>query len=79
MELSVLVPSTYEERLRVRVIRCGPDALCAALELFERRDPPTLDEALTLVRGPRELSPQAFAVVVEAWDRYFHMRSMPWS
>jgi len=77
--LSVPTPqTTYDERLRLRVICCGPDALDAAIALMELQDPCSLEQALGLVPKSGALSPPCREVMVEAWDRYFHMKSMPW-
>jgi hypothetical protein len=77
--LSIPIPqTTCDERLRIRVICGGPDALDAAIALMERRDPSSLEQALGLVPNSGELSPRCREVMAEAWDRYFHMKSMPW-
>jgi hypothetical protein len=60
-------------------LRCCPDAPAAALELFERHDPGSLDQAVEVACGDGELPPAAFEIVIEAWDRFFHIRSMPWN
>ena len=70
--------ATYDDRLRVRAMSGGPDAAEAALAMMERHDPCSLEQALELVLEGGELSPRCRNVVVEAWDVYFHIRSMPW-
>lgn len=69
---------TYEERLRLRLQRCGPDAAEAAIALMERYDPDSLATACDLLLGEGTFPPGCGAVVVDAWDRYFHMKAMPW-
>lgn len=69
---------TYEDRLRASVLRGGRDAVEAAIALMERHDPDSLEEALGLVSGSADLSPGRQKVLLEAWDRYFHIRNMSW-
>lgn len=64
--------TTYDERLRSRVMRCGPDAVEAAVALMERQDPDSLEQALNIVPKNDENSPRCQEVVEDAWDRYFH-------
>lgn len=70
--------TTYDERLRLRIMHGGPDAVEAAVALMERQDPDSLEQALNIVPNGAELSPGCQEVVAEAWDRYFHIRSMSW-
>lgn len=70
--------ATYDALLRVRAMRGGPDAVEAALAMMERHDPISLEQALDLVLEGNEPSPPCRKVVAEAWDLYFHIRSMPW-
>ncbi|MGD9734026.1 MAG: hypothetical protein AB7V58_00205 [Solirubrobacterales bacterium] len=70
--------STYEERLRFRVLCCGPDAVEASIAMMERYDPESLEEACSVLLGDGELPPGCHEVVIDAWDRYFHMRDMSW-
>jgi hypothetical protein len=70
--------TTYDERLRIRVVRGGPDAIKAAVALMERHDPVSFEEALELVAYSAELPPGCQKAVAEAWDRYFHIRNMSW-
>lgn len=69
---------TYDDRLRASVMRGGRDAAEAAIALMERHDPDSLEEALGLVPGSADLSPGRQNVLMEAWDRYFHIRNMSW-
>ena len=69
---------TYDDRLRASVMRGGGDAVEAAIVLMERRDPDSLEEALELIPGSADLSSGRQKVLVEAWDRYFHMKNMSW-
>lgn len=71
-------PIAYDEALQARILNCEPEALEAALALMERYDPKSLQQALWLVDEGRSVSPPSFEIVAEAWDRYFHIRSMPW-
>lgn len=70
--------ATYDERLRVRVMSGGPDAVEAAVALMERHDPDSPDVALGLVPDSANLSPACRKALEEGWDRYFHMRGMSW-
>ncbi len=70
--------TTYDEQLRFRVMRCGPDAVTAAVTLMERQDPSSLEQALNIVPKGDETPPRCQQVVEEAWNRYFHIRSMSW-
>lgn len=67
-----------DERLRARVLDEDRGAVEAALALMERHDPRSLPQAMRLVSDGPPPSPACFETVAEAWDRYFHMRSMPW-
>jgi hypothetical protein len=70
--------TTYDERLRIGVGRGGTAAVKAAVALMERHDPDSLDEALDLVSCGAEPPPGCQRAVIEAWDRYFHIKNMPW-
>ncbi|MBK5220249.1 MAG: hypothetical protein JJE35_10765 [Thermoleophilia bacterium] len=71
--------ATYDERLRDRLSRCGPDAVEAAIALMERYDPGSIEEARKLSSSRcSELSSDSQEVVAEAWNRYFHIRTMSW-
>ena len=70
--------TTYDERLRLRIMHGGRDAVEAAVALMERQDPDSLEQALSIILNGDELSPGCRDVVAEAWDRYFHIKSMPW-
>lgn len=72
------VPVTCDELLQSRILNCEPEALEAALSLLERHDPKSLRQALWLIDEGREISAPSFEIVAEAWDRYFHIKSMPW-
>jgi hypothetical protein len=78
MQMQAKSGESYEERLRIRIGRGGPDAVGAALALMERHDPASFEQALGLALHGAEPPPQSREVVAEAWDRYFHIRSMPW-
>ena len=70
---------TYDERLRDRLSRGGPDAVEAAIALMERYDPGSIEEARELSSDrPSELSAESQKAVTEAWGRYFHIRTMSW-
>jgi hypothetical protein len=69
---------SYEERLRIRVVRGGPDAVTAAVALMERHDPASLEQALGLALHGTEPPPECHEILAEAWDRYFHIRNMSW-
>lgn len=75
---ALAVAIACDERLRARILESGPGALEAALTLMERHDPHSLRQALRLVGGGPLLTPASFEIVAEAWDRYFHIRNMPW-
>ena len=70
--------ATCDERLRARVNSGGPDAVEAAVALMERHDPDSLEGALELVPSGADPSTHCQKALAEAWDRYFHMRSMSW-
>lgn len=70
--------ATYDERLRMRILRSGPDAIEAAVALMERHDPDSFDEALELIPSGASLPPRCHEALMEAWDRYFHISSMSW-
>lgn len=70
--------ATYDERLRVRILRAGPDAVEAAVALMERHDPDSFDEALGLISSRADLTPRCQEALAEAWDRYFHISGMSW-
>jgi hypothetical protein len=70
--------TTFEEQLRLRIERGGPDAVDAAVALMERHDPDSLEGALVLVPRIAELAPERQEIVSTAWDRYFHIRAMSW-
>lgn len=67
---------TYDDRLRASVMRGRRDAVEAAIALMERHEPDSLEEALGLVPG--SAAPGRQNVLIEAWDRYFHIRNMSW-
>lgn len=73
-----IAPSHCEELLQARVRRVDAGAVEAAMLLMELHDPRSLREALWLVDEGREVSATVFEVLAEAWDRYFHIRNMPW-
>jgi hypothetical protein len=70
--------ATYEERLRLRILRCGPDAVEAAVALMERHDPASFEDALEFIPSSADLSPRCQKALMEAWDRYFHISGMSW-
>lgn len=70
--------ATYDERLRIRILRCGPDAVEAAVALMERHDPDSFGEALALVPDSSDLPSRCQKALAEAWDRYFHISGMSW-
>ncbi|HEY2054644.1 MAG TPA: hypothetical protein VGH14_11980 [Solirubrobacterales bacterium] len=45
---------------------------------MERHEPGSLPQALDLLGEASPITPSRFEIVAEAWDRYFHIRSMPW-
>ncbi len=69
---------SYDDRLQIRIRRCGPDAVEAAVALMERHDPDSLEKALELVPNSADLPPRCQKALVEAWDRYFHISGMSW-
>lgn len=72
------IPIARDERLAARILNGEPDAPEAAMALMERYDPESLPEALSLIDEGRAISPPSFEIVAEAWDRYVHIRNMPW-
>jgi hypothetical protein len=71
-----LQPS-YDERLAKRVTDGEPRPRRAALELFERNDPRTLEEAIALVWPDGKAPAERCGALVRAWDLYRHVRDMP--
>lgn len=69
---------TYDDRLRIRILHCDPDAVEAAVALMERHDPDSLEDALELLPRSADLPLRCQGILVDAWDRYFHIRSMSW-
>lgn len=79
MDLEELRPTNHLRRAAAAPNHArGRDAVEAAVALMERQDPDSLEQALSPVPNGAELSPGCREVVAEAWDRYFHIRSMPW-
>ncbi len=72
-----LVPTNYEERLAQRVLT-GQRAREAALNLFERTGPQSLDEAIAKVCADRRPAAPAFDAIADAWDTYRHLKHLPW-
>jgi hypothetical protein len=70
--------SSRDLELRLRILNCRSDAVEAALTLMERHEPGSLPQALDLLGEASPITPSRFEIVAEAWDRYFHIRSMPW-
>jgi hypothetical protein len=70
--------ATYEERLCMRILGCGPDAVEAAVALMERHEPASLEDALELIPNRADLTPHCQRALTEAWDRYFHISGMSW-
>ena len=70
--------SAGDLELRLRILNSKPDAVEAALSLMERHEPHSLPQALRLLGDATAITPPRFEIVAEAWDRYFHIRSMPW-
>jgi hypothetical protein len=71
-----LQPS-YDERLARRIADGQPRPRRAALELLERNDPRTLDEAIVLVWPDGNAPPERLGALARAWDLYRHVRDMP--
>jgi hypothetical protein len=71
-----LQPS-YDERLAKCVVDGEPRPRRAALELFERNDPSTLEGAIALVWPDGEVPAERFGALARAWDLYRHVRDMP--
>jgi hypothetical protein len=74
----MIVPGDYDQRLAWRVRECAENAVGAALMLFERWDPPTLDHAVELVCIDHRPSSETFDAIADAWERYRHQRHLPW-
>jgi hypothetical protein len=70
--------ATYEEQLCMRILRCGPDAVEAAVALMERHDPTSFEDAQELIPNRADLTPHCQRALTEAWDRYFHISGMSW-
>lgn len=70
-------PLHYDARLARRVLDGEPDATQAAVVLFERHEPDTLDDAARLVSAHGELTPSAFDAVADAFDIHRLQRDMP--
>lgn len=74
---AALTADSYDARLARSALRGEPEAVDSAIIFFERNSPPTLHEAIELLRGYGEISPQAFQRIDEAWDTYWHLRYQP--
>jgi hypothetical protein len=73
-----LVASSYDRRLARRVLLEERDAVEAAVTLFERREPASLEEAVGLLEAYGEqVTAAAFEHAAEAWNVYWHLRDMP--
>lgn len=72
-----LVSTSFDERLARRILRCEGNEVTAAMTLFERQAPVTMDDAMNLLETYGPISPQAFDHAVTAWDTYWHLRDMP--
>ncbi|MHB1568792.1 MAG: hypothetical protein ACYCXW_08785 [Solirubrobacteraceae bacterium] len=46
--------------------------------LFEREDPATLQQAVTIVCPDRRPSSDLFDAIADVWGRYRHIRELPW-
>lgn len=69
--------TAYDMRLARTVLTGGATAVRAALTLFERHEPETLDESLALVcESLAELDGSARITVLKAWDEYRHLEGM---
>lgn len=69
--------SPFEQDLSRRVLDCAPNAMEAAVVLFEREEPATLAEAAGLVGAYGEFTQEALDRITQAYDRYWHLRDMP--
>lgn len=62
----------------MRILRCGPDAVDAAVALMEHHDSASFEKALELIPNRADLTPHCQRALTEAWDRYFHISGMSW-
>lgn len=74
----ISLPASSDARLRFRLLDRDDEALSAAMDLLERHDPASLDQALALLADGPPVTPPTFEVLAQAWDRYFHIRNLPW-
>jgi hypothetical protein len=72
-----VVPAKYEERLAWRVRTHESKALEAAVTLFERIEPNTIDEAVQQICPDRRPPSDVFDVIADAWSLYRHIADMP--
>jgi hypothetical protein len=75
----ILSVPIYRDQRLIWSVRVGArDGAAAALALFERWDPATLDEAVELVCPDRRPTSEAFDAIADTWARYRHIRQLPW-
>lgn len=55
-----------------------PHTVQAALELFERHDPESLEEAVALISALGVAPDGVFDEIADAWNHYRLIRDMPW-
>ena len=72
-----LIATSFDERLARRILQGEGNEVQAAVTLFERHDPVTLEDAVGLLEAYGSVTPQAFEHAAEAWDIFWHLRDMP--
>jgi hypothetical protein len=50
----------------------------SVLTLFETQDPATLQQAVRVVCPDLRPTAEMFDAIADAWERYRHIRDMPW-
>ena len=69
---------TVDLQLSRRIVPGDPNAAKAVLDLFERHDPTSLDQAVALVTAFGLAPEEIFDEIAEGWSHYRLMRDMPW-
>jgi hypothetical protein len=72
-----IISANIEQRAAQRVLDDADNAVEAALALFERQTPATLEEAAQQIARHGPVTPAAFDTIAQAFDIYWHLRDMP--
>lgn len=70
-----LLPAGYKQD---RAELCESMLSRSVLALFEAEDPATLEQAVGLVCPDLRPAGEVFDAIADAWERYRHVRDLPW-